>query len=273
MTEYLIVGDVHGDISFASKMTKLAASNDIDTIIQVGDFGIWDHINEGVYFLDKLNENSELRGVRWVFVPGNHENYDRLEEYEAKKELYTDEGFIPIRDNIHYTGKVNSWSWNGVSFKAVGGAHSIDKSYRKPGSSWWWQETLRDDELAESEALGEADVLLTHDCPTYAPFRHRLKNDPESHIHRQKIDQVVRHTQAAIHFHGHMHDWYDYANPWGGKIYGLECNDDAMYNTLIGRPGNSYKNHVILNVVEENDGIWFDVNTRPYFKENYGASQ
>jgi Icc-related predicted phosphoesterase len=270
MTEYLIVGDVHGDISFASKMTKLAKSHGIETIIQVGDFGIWDHSPDGVYFLDQLNENSaESRHgseVRWVFVPGNHENYDSLEEYQYDP-YRTDEGFTVIRDRIHYAGKVNKWAWDGVIFKAVGGAHSIDKAYRKPGRSWWWQETLTDAELAKSAELGETDVLLTHDCPTYAPFRHRLKNDPDSHIHRQKIDEVVKHSQATVHFHGHMHDWYDYASPWGGKIYGLECNDDAMYATYaMGRPPTHYKNHVILNIIEDGNGIWYDVNERPYFK-------
>jgi Icc-related predicted phosphoesterase len=263
MTEYLIVGDVHGDISFASKMTKLAKNWDIDTIIQVGDFGVWDHYDDGVYFLDKLNENSELRDVRWVFVPGNHENYDRLEDYEANADR-TVEGFPMLRNRIHYTGKVNKWVWDDVVFKAVGGAHSIDKAWRTPKKSWWHQETLTASELLMSQVMGPADVLLTHDCPTYAPFRYRLKNDPDSHIHRQKIDEVVRHTQAKVHFHGHMHDFYDYASPWGGKIYGLECNDRAMPSA----PGRvSWKNHAILNIHENGDEVWFDVNTNPYFKE------
>lgn len=268
MTEYLIVGDVHGDLSFTSKMNAMAKANDIETILQVGDFGIWDHYADGVDFLDALNDEAERFGVQWFFVPGNHENYDRLEWYEANAEK-TLSGFTKIRDNIFYTGKVNKWVWDGVVFKAVGGAHSIDKAWRTPLKSWWPQETLNDNEFAESEALGPTDVLLTHDCPTYAPFKHRLKNDPESHIHRQKIDEVVKHSQATVHFHGHMHDWYDYASPWGGKIYGLECNDNAM------EWGSSPQNCVILNVVENsyNDGIWYDVNTKPYFKEPYGTSQ
>jgi Icc-related predicted phosphoesterase len=245
--KYLIVGDVHGDLSFASRMVRVAKAHAIDTIIQVGDFGIWDHMEEGTYFLDTLNVNSVNRGVKWVFVPGNHENYDRLEEYSSRSDYVgsqfrTEEGFVQIRSNILYTQKVNKWTWDGVTFKAVGGAHSIDKDWRTPGKSWWPQETLTDDQLNWAAQLGEADVLLTHDCPTYAPFKHRLKNDPDSHIHRQKIDEVVNHTKAKIHFHGHMHDWYDYTNHYGGKIYGLECNDDAMWN-----PYANIKNHVIFD--------------------------
>jgi hypothetical protein len=262
MTEYLIVGDVHGDLSFTSRMNALAKVNGIETILQVGDFGIWDHTNDGVNFLDFLNVEAEKFGVQWVFLPGNHENFDRLEWYETNGEK-TLSGFTKIRDNIFYTGKVSKWVWDGVVFKAVGGAYSIDKGWRTPGSSWWPQETLTPGELMLSEVMGPADVLLTHDCPTYAPFRHRLKNDPESHIHRQKIDEVVKHTEAVVHFHGHMHDCYDYENPYGGKIYGLECNDDAMWDPY------SYKNknNVILNVIEDGNGIWYDVNKKPYFKE------
>jgi Icc-related predicted phosphoesterase len=249
MTKYLIVGDVHGDISFASRMCKTAEAHGIETIIQVGDFGIWDHIEEGVYFLDTLNDNSERRGVQWVFVPGNHENYDSLEGYESTEGLRTMNGMTAIRPRILYTGKVNSWEWDGITFKAVGGAYSIDKMYRRPGSSWWEQEQLTDDELAKSESIGQADVLLTHDCPTYAPFNGRLKNDPDSHLHRRKMDEVVKHTQAKMHFHGHMHDWYDYASPWGGKIYGLECNDDAMWNVHVRFPPETGgpRNHLIFD--------------------------
>ena len=108
---------------------------------------------------------------------------------------------------------------------------------------------MTDDELTKAHDLGHTDVLLTHDCPTYAPFKGRLKNDPDSHIHRQKIDRVVESTKAKVHFHGHMHDWYDYENPWGGKIYGLECNDDAMWNVHARFPEGSGgpRNHLILD--------------------------
>lgn len=255
--EYLIVGDVHGDTAFARKMCKLAQANDITTIIQVGDFGIWDHTSWGVEFLDRLSRASEEAGVQWVFVPGNHENYDRLEYYEASN-YRTHEGFVKIRDNIFYTGKVHAWEWEGVMFKAVGGAYSIDKNSRTPLESWWPQEQLTDHEFDKVVQIGKADVLLTHDCPTYAPFS-RLWPSPESHMHRQRIDEVVKYTQAGVHFHGHMHDWYDYENFFGGRIIGLDCNTMAS-------PNESPKNHVILSVFKDGDGIWYDLNTKPYFK-------
>lgn len=236
MTKILVVGDTHGDISFASKACRVAEKHMIDTVIQVGDFGIWDHIKEGVYFLDKLDENAGNRGVRWIFLPGNHENYERLENYELvaeEQDLWTDEGFVPIRDNVLYTGKVNTWTWEEKTFKAVGGAVSIDKYARVPGKSWWPQEQLTDDELAFAKR-NRADYLFTHDCPTNAPFGGRLKPDLDSVAHRQKMDEVGRATQARIWLHGHMHSFYDYWFPYSPKgdetkVYGLECNDNAMW--------------------------------------------
>lgn len=245
MTRLLVVGDTHGDFAFASKACRVAQANEITTIFQVGDFGIWDHTDDGVYFLDKLNENAERRGVRWVFVPGNHENYNSLEQYQWKcgeNRSWTTEGFTPIRDNIHYTGKVNDWTWDGKTFKAVGGAVSIDRYARVPGRSWWVQEQLTDSELALAIDLGPVDYLLTHDCPTNAPFGNRLKPDLDSVNHRQKMNQVGRASKAKVWIHGHMHSWYDY---WfeDTKVYGLECNDNAMWPPY----GKDIKNMVILD--------------------------
>jgi predicted phosphodiesterase len=245
MMRILIVGDTHGDFAFVSKACRVAQNNGIKTIIQVGDFGFWDHTPDGVYFLDQLNENARKRGVTWFVLPGNHENYDRLENYEALPGRLQGHDDIPdweygsfttIRTSIYYTGKVNAWKWAGRTFKAVGGAVSIDKEWRTPGKSWWWQEQLRDDELQQAIDIGPTDFLFTHDCPTRAPFKHRLKPDLDSVMHRQKMNKVGQATKAKVWFHGHMHDFYDYWFQYGPKegndtkVYGLECNDNAMWN-------------------------------------------
>lgn len=247
----LIVGDCHGDDSFVATACRVAKKYDIGTVMQVGDFGIWDHHPSGVKFLDQLDDNAARRGVRWIFLPGNHENYDRLEEYSSRSDhvgsqFRTKENFVAIRENVLYTQKVNLWEWEGQTFKAVGGAVSIDKMYRKPGTSWWHQEQLTEAELEYAINLGEADFLFTHDCPTYAPFGGRLKPDLDSVAHRQKIDKVVDATNAKVHFHGHMHSFYDYQNYAGGKIWGLECNDGAMYNPY-GPRDVEYKNMAIFD--------------------------
>ena len=248
MSKILVVGDVHGDFSFAARTNNIAADLGIQTVIQVGDFGVWDHHPTGNGFLNDLDEHSSLRGTTWIFLPGNHENYDRLEYYEREADgLKTFSGFIPVRENILYTGKVHKWEWEGKVFKAVGGAYSIDKQWRKPRVSWWVQEQLTDEELGRSVLMGPADYLFTHDCPTNAPFRHRIKDDIDSHAHRQKMDVVGKTTKATQWFHGHMHDYYDYVFE-DTKVVGLECNDEAM-NSWNGRPaGSGFLNRAVLDI-------------------------
>ena len=50
----------------------------------------------------------------------------------------------------------------------------------------------------------------------------------ESHMHRQKIDEVLKRTTPTMHFHGHMHHRYEWENRVGGddftRTYGLTCN-------------------------------------------------
>ena len=245
MARILIVGDTHGNFEFACQMVRLAKKNDISKIIQVGDFGFWDNSDQEVYYLDKLSENSEKRGVTWYVVPGNHENYDKLEGYQAVGP-WSSEGFAEIRPSILYCGKVNWWAWEGKTFKSVGGAVSIDREYRTLGKSWWMQETLTDDELQQAIDLGEADYLFTHDCPTHAPFARRLKPDLDSIIHRQKMNDVGKSTKAKVWFHGHMHDFYDY---WYGdtKVWGLECDDKGMHYTKYFGGQDWFKNCAILD--------------------------
>lgn len=246
------MGDVHGDLAFASRMVRHAKTLGITKILQVGDFGIWDHLPQGAYFLNTLNDNSAAsragEEVSWYFVDGNHENHDRLTEY-ADNSDGTIEGFVPIRERIFHIPRGQRWVWDGVSFMGVGGAHSIDKAYRKEGHSWWPGETIKSYDLFRVKEAGQADVLLTHDCPTNAPFKQRLKNDPDSHIHRQVMDEVGKMVRPKIWFHGHMHDHYDYFFPpfeSFARVVGLECNEGAMWNSAV-RPADDYNHHLVFD--------------------------
>jgi hypothetical protein len=229
MNEILVVGDVHGDLSFASAICRTAKAFGISDIIQVGDFGVWDHTEEGVYFLDKLDENSELRGVNWTFVAGNHENYDSLEDRQALGA--DDSGFVELRKNIRWTGRTNVWDYKGYRFAAFGGAYSIDKADRKPGSSWWWQEmpTLADLYNFEGQVGGDhVDILFTHDSTTSLPeWPGFFKADVDSAASRNIITSAYWISKPALAFHGHYHRELEYAHEQA-KVYGLGCNYDAQ---------------------------------------------
>jgi predicted phosphodiesterase len=231
MSRFLIVGDVHGDFSFASAVCRTAQAEGITDIIQVGDFGIWDHHPDGVYFLDKLSENSEKRGVNWTFVAGNHENYDRLENYAKTDGLTDEQGMVNIRPRIRWTGRTNVWEQQGVRFGAFGGAYSIDRYARTAGTSWWPQEFPRDSDLTSLEAQVDNEpvaVLLTHDAPTSLPTWHGfMKDDLASDQSRRYMDEAYNIANPALWFHGHYHRKLHYKH-FGAEVYGLGCNYDAQ---------------------------------------------
>ena len=238
MARFIFVGDSHGDTSFVSSVCKFAQAVGIDTIYQLGDFGIWDHQKDGVYYLDTLNENAGRRGVKWLFVAGNHENYDSLEEYEAKaKETseYHIDNMVPIRDNVIWVGRANVWVDQGVVFGALGGAVSIDRYQRKEGHSWWPQENTT---IADLRDLYERvwyqgdriDVFITHDAPDSLPtFPGFIKDDPMSNANRAIMTEAGKVARPHYWFHGHYHRElvYEFRLPGDeefSKVYGLDCN-------------------------------------------------
>jgi DNA repair exonuclease SbcCD nuclease subunit len=231
----MVLGDTHGNTRWLMNKVTVANDHDADRILQCGDFGIWDHTEEGVRFLDTVNHRCRETGVKVYFIPGNHENYDRLDWY-ARENPREHDKFVYIRSHILYIPRGTSWQWGKTRFVGVGGAVSIDKEYRTFGESWWPQEQLTDDEvdsLRNRRIYG--DVLVTHDSPSIAPFGHRTKNDIDSQIHRMRMNEVGKIVRPKFWFHGHYHTWmpdYTFRHDYGtARVFGLNC--DGFNNTSI----------------------------------------
>lgn len=237
MAKIMVLGDTHGNTDQALLAVQTAGAMNIDTIVQCGDFGLWDHFKKGVDFLDEVNRELMDNGITLIWVDGNHENFDRLEWYCANNPK-NQWGQVFIRSNILYSPRGCKWKLDDKMFMSVGGAVSVDKDWRqkqqgKRRIQWWPQEQLTDDELdliiqRHEASPGSVDFLFTHDCPTNAPFRGRLKNDDESQIHRQRMDRLGKVIKPAMWFHGHMHtkyDGYDFPEYESTTtVYGLECD-------------------------------------------------
>lgn len=257
MTKFYVVGDVHGDISFASAVCRAAEHEEVSNIFQVGDFGVWDHQPDGVYFLDKLAENAALRGVDWYVTLGNHENYDSIERYQA----VSTSSFIPLRDRITVLGnKTAVFEMDGIKFASVGGAVSIDRDIRKPGSSWWPQESTKYGDvqrLAELvEITGPVDFLLTHDSPTTLPeWPGFYKNDHLSNTNRELMDAVGEIARAKYWFHGHYHRGLQYQFN-DTQVVGLGANPEAMPFSMPKRQHNS-----VALVTVDDSGIKWEYST------------
>lgn len=203
----LFLGDTHGNIRWLNAIYETAAGNGIDRIFVVGDFGYWEHEEEGIAFLDVLQELAVESGIDLYWLDGNHENHRLLREKYTER---NEEGFIPIRENIFYAPRGQRWTWDGVRFLALGGAASIDKAYRTEGISWWPEEELTQAEIDPILANDEpVDIMLTHDKPLFADpkwgrpvFEFLLPN-------QEKIQQVMDVVKPTLLIHGHLHYRYN----------------------------------------------------------------
>lgn len=260
-----IVGDLHGNSDWASKVLNFMGQRKITHVFVVGDFGLWTHKADGHDFLDSLQADAEANSLSVFAVPGNHENHDHWEWFVEN--MPTHKGMAYVRRRVLLSPKVHEFRLANKQFVVAGGAVSIDKEWRlakERGGSfmdrdfgwdhnlgrgtgartlYWPNEELTDQDVIRIKSrMPKADILLTHDCSNYTEFRGRLKPDADSERHRRRIDEVLRAVRPTLHFHGHMHTHYEWTNTLGSgmfgsepeysiKTYGLEADPGAMYNS------------------------------------------
>lgn len=229
-----ILGDTHGNtrwvVGAIPKIRKMGCTK----ILQVGDFGLWDHIAGGVEYLDAVNAELRKNDVILYAIGGNHENWDRW-EYHLRNSPKDKHKFVFLRSHIRLAPRLHLWEWDNRKFASVAGGYSIDKKMRLESERiqghrtlWWPQETITSEELdAWYVPQNKVDFLASHDCPDNTPFDHSILPILESKMHRQLIDRAVRMTNPKMHFHGHMHKKYEWVNSVGGNevlTYGLSCD-------------------------------------------------
>lgn len=236
MMKILVAGDTHGEAGWIRWLCRKAVERDCDRILQVGDFGFWEHRGNGRVFLEKVQATLEDHDLDLYWIDGNHENHTLLRsQYVTGLEQMNE-----IRPRIHYIPRGHAWDWNGVSFLGLGGAKSIDKEYRTLGDSWWAEELITEVEVARTiENLGDeyVNVMVTHDCPLGVDIPLDDGNtsikiaDDETYINRRHLLDVVREAQPEILLHGHYHVRYssvldDYGVRRPVRIEGLGRDQD-----------------------------------------------
>lgn len=238
MARFGVVGDLHGQIDPAIDVLTEMGERKISHAFVVGDFGLWGGL-DGHRFLDVLQREAEQNNLSVMAIPGNHENYDIFEHYQAS--YPTHKGFTYLRSRVLMSPKANKFKLFGKQFVVAGGAVSIDKAWRLAQEKglpfntgwgflstgratgdrtlWWPQEQLTDEEERQIISYGQADILLTHDASNATPWGQRLKNDLDSEMHRHRIDRILRAVRPQFHFHGHFHELYHWENRIDGDTW------------------------------------------------------
>lgn len=203
----LLLGDAHGNSRFMEYAASIAATNGCEVIIQLGDFGYWEHTLGGREYLDRVERAARECETPVLFIDGNHENHDMLHEYVESGRVGPD-GLVWVRPNVAWVTRGTRWTWQDRIFAAVGGAASVDRAMRTPGWTWWPGEVLH---RADVEHLlrEPVDVVLSHDAPQIANMKSQRSFPAEdlerAFESRAVLDLVIESCRPELVAHGHWH--------------------------------------------------------------------
>ncbi len=172
-----VTGDTHGQHNFGKLAAFARERDDLtkdDYMIITGDFGaVWDRET-----LEKdLKPYSDLP-FTVLFVDGNHENFDLLDEH--KVEHWHGGKVHFIKPDIIHLMRGQIYDIEGKTFLSFGGATSIDRCLRHENADWWSRERPSHEELDEalsnlSVRGNKVDFIITHSCDEKALYYPPLK--------------------------------------------------------------------------------------------------
>lgn len=227
-----ITGDCHSEFhkfNMASFPEQMEMTRD-DYVIICGDFGgVWDWKAESKYerfWLQWLEE----KNYTTLFVDGNHENFERLQQYPEKE--WKGGHVHEIRPHLLHLMRGYVFEIDGISIFTFGGAESHDikggifepddprlkrklelaneigEPYRINHRSWWKEELPEEAEkargIANLEAHGnKVDLIVTHDCAS--SLQPVILEDYHSNHLNDYLEEIRNGTDYRYWFFGHYH--------------------------------------------------------------------
>lgn len=221
-----VTGDTHSDPlpRFKALCRKIeeergASLTKEDVVIIAGDFGVvWgDGTPKDIRIEDYILDTLERMPFTTLFIDGNHENFDRLMRFPVVSRYGGDVGVLR-QSVLHLRQRGHVYSIDGRKIWCFGGGISVDKNYRKEGSSWWPQEEPSDEEyrygLSQLEKHNwEVDFVITHAGPLGAVDAMKLPPLRESFgdmvYEYDPVSPYLEHVSRKLRFNkwffGHYH--------------------------------------------------------------------
>lgn len=203
-------------------------------IVHTGDLG-YDFKPE---FLIALTVTLAKWGIVLLFVDGNHEHHQWLN----RQPLDPSTGLRQLTSHIWHIPRGLRWTWGGVTFLGLGGAHSVDgPQRRRDGDLWFPEETISPAQAAAAMEDGPADVLICHDWPAGVPVPGLNPGDfpfietMRAEEHREQLRNIVTTVQPRWIWHGHLHHRHETLHDFGyGPVVvnGLGCNTGKLRDNL-----------------------------------------
>ena len=143
MSQIFVTGDTHGDVRRLNSTTffEQKEMTKDDYVIILGDFGlVWDHTGESKdekYWLDWLED----KPFTTLFIDGNHENHDRLNELPVEE--WNGGKVHKVRPSVIHLMRGQVFKIDRLKIFTFGGAssHDIKDGILEPGDprikEWW----------------------------------------------------------------------------------------------------------------------------------------
>lgn len=214
-----LLGDTHGQRNWTLFSLWKFHKEGIDTVIQVGDFGIANN-GAGKYFLTEVQRACEQYGISLFVVPGNHEDWNYINSLTGDNR----QDWVNLRHDIYLAPRGLRWTWDGVSFVALGGAPSVDRKWRKEYQKqisdpkqhiWFENEMITWEDVEYVAAGGYADVMIGHDAPENVPTIEAAIGgnphgfDPVDLLYaadgRRRYTEAFKAVAPDTVIHGHYH--------------------------------------------------------------------
>lgn len=190
-----IISDIHGDVNTFLKLMSKKPLQEKEVVL-LGDVGYGFPEFDVDRFNDFLLRNSH---ISFYIIQGNHDNADCMNTYMHNVwYITTESGAI-----VHHI--------DNNSVIMIPGALSYDKNLRVPGLSWWENEQLSEEQLAESIKLATScDIILSHDAPLqqYFMFFPETKTSMTNRALDTLLFSLIRENKNITWVHGHLHYSY-----------------------------------------------------------------
>lgn len=256
MRQITLAGDWHGYLPHARWVLEWSRERGIETVFQVGDFGLWEHERSGVDYLDGLQVAADEFNVDVYCLAGNHDNEKLALQLHAAD--FDGEGFVLLRPRVKFAARGHRWTWEGTRFIALGGAYSVDKQWRVQSEDWrtrksreahekygaafhdftetmWFPDEQLTDENVTTATDDDTpvDVMLTHDKPLRSAPGWNRKDLVECKPNQERIQRVVDELHPLLLAHGHLHYpyhdvIYDDTGVYGTYVIGIDADSSAM---------------------------------------------
>lgn len=202
-----ITGDTHIPVDISKLNTKQFPcqknlSKD-DFLIICGDFGgVWINDNEEIYWRKWLDN----KNFTTLFVDGNHENFQLLNEFEIVD--FHGGKAHKISDSIYHLMRGQLYEIGDKRFFTFGGAASHDKEYRTKDKNWWEEELPSAEELETAisnlEANGwNVDYIITHCAPS--SVQEKINSSYNKDVLTEFFEEIKNKATFSKWFFGHYH--------------------------------------------------------------------